>query len=73
MSSNKEQFESSFGILVKDGLISEPYTYDGVYGYVSDLEPIEEWHVWPDIKDYCQRANIPLSEIINNMRFNLLD
>jgi hypothetical protein len=32
-----------------------------------------DWFIWGDLREFCQRENVPLNAIIEDLRFDFLD
>lgn len=67
------EIRNQLDILIKYNFISEPEQSGDHFGYTSDILNLDGWDMWPDIKEFCDKTNESLEEMMINLKFRILD
>ncbi|MFF9424780.1 hypothetical protein ACF1BX_36010, partial [Streptomyces globisporus] len=68
-----EEWRKHYDMLVKYELISVAEEHYELLGYYSTFCEEEGWPMWQELKTYCKGTERDLDEVIENLRFDLLD
>lgn len=70
---DQEKFNEYIAFLSRSKFISDPEIRFFSNEYTSNIESYNGWEFWIQFKEYCQKEDIDLVNVIKEMRFDVLD